>query len=418
MQKRPDKISSSDFPKLLLISELSLSKSSEGRSANPTLYNLFKTYPPESLLQLVPNNTLKLSPPVAPHQNVVSYSDSFFPLIRNRIGLTLNRYFIFLNLSILNLLNLSHREKIEEFSPDLLLLCPITLSSLIVGWKMANKLKIPFLIYFMDDWIAVDQSLWIGGDTQSLASYLLQESKGWIMISDYMQEDISQRLGINGKPYIVAHNPVEPLTLGPNNKESTREKFRIAYAGSIQTMHSDALLLVAEATHYLRKEGIDIELVIYTASSFWENHQESLIKFEVQYGSLLPYDELLSKLSEFDLLLVCTSFSPHVKHVVRSSLLTKLTDYMATGRPILSCGPSYSACNRFLEKWNCGVVCDHNSILEIKKVLKKCIYETEVLLNMADKASTVLKENFSGAVVTKRLHEFIIQVDACTKSDL
>jgi hypothetical protein len=110
------------------------------------------------------------------------------------------------------------------------------------------------------------------------------------------------------------------------------------------------------------------------------------------------------------MLLVCTSFSPESKHVVRSSLLTKLTDYMAAGKPILSCGPAYSACNRFIEKWDCGITCSSQSVESVKKIIKKSMSKPEMLHEMADRATLVLEENFSEIVVTNRFYDFIAQM--------
>ncbi|MDJ0703813.1 MAG: hypothetical protein QNJ46_11080 [Leptolyngbyaceae cyanobacterium MO_188.B28] len=403
-----------NLPRVLLVSELSLSKSQQGKSANPTLYNLFKSYPPELILQFIPKSTEKLSPPIALHQEAISYADSFIPTMRNRIGLITNRWSDFLNLSILSALQLPHTERIKRFSPEILLICPITLSGLIVGYKTAREFNLPFLIYFMDDWIATNHSAWIGGNVESISYYLLKESEGWIMISNYLQEELSKRFNINGKPFVVAHNPINAFIstqiICSDSANDSEEKFRVAYAGSIQSMHADALLAIAEAIYHLRKEGISIELIVYTAPGFWEAYQKSLTSFEVEYGSLIPYDQLLSTLSKSHLLLVCTSFLPENQHVVRSSLLTKLTDYMATGKPILSCGPIYSACNRFLEKWDCGLICSTQSISEIKHILTKCMTETKVLCEMTSKASNVLEENFSEKVMTQKFYKFIMQM--------
>ena len=408
-------MASDDFPKLLLISELSLAKSQQGKSSNPTLYNLFKDYPASSLLQLIPETTQKLSPPTAPHTNSISYTDNFLPILRNRIGLVVNKWFSLLNSSILSLSHLPNTRKLKVFSPEIILICPITLSGMIMGCKVAKALDTPFLVYFMDDWIAVDQSGWLGGDTQSLAYYLLKESAGWIMISDYLREELSNRYFIEKELCLVAHNPAKKYVPNLPLSESAKKAFRISYAGSIQVMHLDAFLAVSEAVCQLRKEGEKIELILYTTPFFWKAYKEKFLELEIIYGSLIPYDQLFQTLYPSDLLLVCTSFQQGNQHAVRSSLLTKLTDYMAVGKPIISCGPEYSACNKFLEKWNCGIICATESIDEIKYLLRKCMTETEVLSDMAKRASTVLEENFSEKILTEKLYQFIKQTSLNAK---
>src|SRR5690606_27994113 len=73
-----------------------------------------------------------------------------------------------------------------------------------------------------------------------------------------------------------------------------------------------------------------------------------------KFGGMLPYEKLTPILNQADFLLVTTSFEESLKNLVSTSVLTKITDYMIAGKPIISIGPIYSACNRFIEKWKCG----------------------------------------------------------------
>jgi len=109
----------SEFPRLLLVSDLTLSVSQNGYFANPTLFNLFKHYPSELLLQIVPRSSFRASPPVLPHVNVLAYSDFFVPQLRNRVGLIVNNYFEKFNLNLLKLLPLYEKAKIEDFNPEI-----------------------------------------------------------------------------------------------------------------------------------------------------------------------------------------------------------------------------------------------------------------------------------------------------------
>jgi hypothetical protein len=103
----------SNLPRLLLVSDLSLSKSSQSGFANPTLYNLFKDYPPELILQYFPESTEISAPTTFPHQNFVAYKDTFISGLRNRLGLVLNQWLQLVNLSILQTVNLSNEWKLK-----------------------------------------------------------------------------------------------------------------------------------------------------------------------------------------------------------------------------------------------------------------------------------------------------------------
>ena len=401
------------YPRLLLISDLPLSLSDSSKFANPTLYNLFKNYPSECIFQCLPHSTLKTHPASIDHQQVVSYRNTFLPSLRNRFGTYVNPWIEYVDFSILNTIPFLNLNALEDFRPAILVICPITLSCLIFAKKIVDKLKIPFLIYFMDDWLAKNTTSWIGGNVQSLAHQMLKESTGWIMISDFLQEEFAKRFKIFSKPCVIAHNPVSSILSKLVIQDKLSKTFQIAYAGSIQPLHEDSFLLVAQSIYELRQEGVDIELITYTPVSFWEKYRNVLISFDVINGSLIPYSKLHITLSQSDLLLVSTSFNLDYEYPVRSSLLTKLTDYMASGKPILSCGPEYSACNKFLEKWNCGVICSSNSIDQIKTCLRWCISNQESISDLAQTALDVLKNNFSESVVQDKLYTFIENMAHC-----
>ena len=218
------------------------------------------------------------------------------------------------------------------------------------------------------------------------------------------------RYKIKSQRSLIVHNPVDL-----SNKQLTefsrdsKEPFRVIYAGSIFTMHYDAIAVVAEAIYELRCSGVDIELVLHTAQNFWDTYQEEWGKWDVKYGFLIPYEQLNQCLQKANLLLVASSFLPEHAHITRSSVQTKLTDYMASGRPVLSCGPSYAACNQFVNTWNCGLVCETNVVLEIKMMLFKIIENYSGLSSLSSHAFTVIKTEFEVNIIRKKLYGFIQQ---------
>lgn len=403
---------SSDLPRLLIVSELTLSFSKEGKSANPTLFNLFDNYPPELLLQFTPTIYLNNSPPAPPFQNrAISFQNQYLPVLNNRLGKLINPLSSALNLQLLDLLPIANHKAIKEFDPEVILVCPITPDCLLLGKKLTQLFNCPFIIYFMDDWIAVNTAKWLSGTVQGIAKELLQASDGWLMISNQLQKELSNRYKVAPKQSMIVHNPVDLSATDSLNLENNHTgTFTVAYAGSIQVMHYDALAAVAEAIFQLRCEGKDIELVLYTSQVFWKCYENKWRNWDVKYGSLIPYQELYQYLNKADLLLVATSFLPGNAHVVGSSVLTKLTDYMMAGRPILSCGPNYSACNQFINQWGCGLVCETNNIKSIKYFLQEQIHNRTSNQKLALKALEALKSNFEKKYIHSQLYNFIPQI--------
>jgi glycosyltransferase involved in cell wall biosynthesis len=400
-----------NLPRLLLVTEAPLHKNSTG--IDRTLFNLFDTYPPHKFALYTQKNSSLLhdtSPPL--NQNVITFRSEFIPYFKNKLGLLLNNFIASLNFQILDWRPISNLEAINQFKPNIILICPNAPAAMILGYRLARQLRCPYIIYFMDDWIAKVYLYWLSNNVQRYAKKVLQNAQGWLMISSQLEHDLKERYRTISKRSLIVHNPVDLSSLPPPDFSIHQGTFKVIYAGSIWIMHYDAIKAVAEAIFDLRKEGHDIELVLHTPPFFWHQYQDFWESHGVVNGGMIPYDDLHLHLQKGDLLLVASSFKPELAHVTRSSVQTKITDYMASGRPILACGPDYSACNKFLTNSQCGMVCNScnsSAILEVIKVAMKNKVETQ---NLAKKAYYVAQASFDKDQVNKGLYTFIYSVNS------
>lgn len=398
-----------DIPRLLLVSEASLDSQTTG--LNRTLLNLFAGYPADKFMLYSPKSTCEKHPTEPPlNQNIATFSDNFLPRINNRLGFLLNPIFQLIDFQLIEWLPLAQQEKITKFSPQVVLICPNGPLGLLMGYKIFQTLQHPLIIYFMDDWVNNNYCRWLTGSVQAITSYLLNNASAWLMISTQLEEELTERYKTKPKRSLIVHNPVDLSDKQfPEFLNYSGKTFRVVYAGAIWTMHYDALAAVAEAIYELKSDGVDIELVLCTSQGFWNFYQENWKNWGVRYGSFIPYEQLNQYLQKADLLLVASSFLSKYSHITRSSVQTKLTDYMASGRPILACGPSYSACNCFIKLWNCGLVCETNKIAEIKKILLDNIQKYSTLLPLTQNSFNTLQNNFEVQKIRAELYEFIHQ---------
>lgn len=392
--------------KVLLITEASLSKEAGG--IGQTLYNLLADYPTACIRTYSPVESLREQPPSAPFENTsITYPKDCIPLLNNRIGKLINPSIQKINIQLHDWLPLQNIAEINKFSPDIILICPNGPLSLVKSSKVLSQLRKPYLIYFMDDWMDGKNLTWFTGDLQSLIHKTLANAQGWIMISEPLKKILSERYGIEPKRTLIAHNPVTIVEGKPEYIADKNNPFRIIYAGSIWPMHYDALLLVAQAVHQLKKKEIDIELILFTKKEFWKYHQFELNKLNVIYEGYVPYDKLNEHLQTGDLLLVTSSFLPEHASFSRASVQTKITDYMKSRVPMLSVGPEYSACNAFIKQWQCGLTFEKNKISSLEEFLAKKIQEHEQNKLLAQHAFQIVKEHFSEEIVKVKFYQFI-----------
>ena len=156
-----------DLPRLLLVSEASLDSQRTG--LNRTLLNLFAEYPADRFMVYSPKSTWKNYPTSPPlDQNVATFPDQFLPRINNRIGSILNPIFQAIDSQLLDSLPLAEQEKIREFAPEVILICPVGIVGLLMGYKVAQSFQCPFISYFMDDILYENHQRWLSGELQSL----------------------------------------------------------------------------------------------------------------------------------------------------------------------------------------------------------------------------------------------------------
>ena len=400
------------LPRLLVVSEVTFNSKLMG--AGRTLFNLFDTYPADRLMVYAPEKALRDNPPDPPFGRLVaSFRQDRIPQIPNRLGKFVNGWLASANLQALAALPIPELRRLEEFAPEVVLVCPIGARCLVVGQKVISHFGRPSLVYFMDDWMAADHQRWFTSSVQEVTGRVLKDASGWLMISRQLGDILAERYNVKPARHLVVHNPFDiaerTLRVSALPRRGT---FQVLYAGSVWAMHYDAVAAVAQAVAELKTEGKDIEFVLHTDEGFWKYHLSDWQRWGVRYGSHIPYEELQPALRDADLLLVASSFLPEHSSYSRSSVQTKLTDYMASGTPVLACGPSYSACNQFVREWDLGVLAETTRITDIKQLLTDQMRQRNSNRDLNPAERDALRAHFGKEQVCARLYDFIRRV-AC-----
>jgi len=387
--------------KILIITEATLTPTS---GASLTLYNLFKNYNPDNICHLCPQAIAKKTlASQRANKWFIPFKDKFAkPFGRKSVVLNMaNSIISFLSDLLLRYYPIPKSE-IDKFNPDIILICPISPTVIIYsGRVLATYLKLPYIIYYMDYGLAYDNE-----SIDRKAFNLLKNANKWIMISQQLKEMYQEDLQLKVKSCFIAHNPVDEdkiFTLSNSNSTS----FEIAYAGSIWPMHIDAVKLVSKSVKFLKDKGFNINFTLYTLPYFWDTFKNYWEDNKVKNGGWIPFEELKNFLPQKDILIVASSFEEKEKSLIKSSIQTKVTDYLSFGVPILSVGPEYAACHHFIKKWNCGFTFHENNVTELANYLEYLMNNRETSKKKALDFLPILKENFETKKISKKLYSFI-----------
>lgn len=393
--------------KVLIVSE-ALPHPNKG-GASQTLFNIFKKFHKDQLFVYTPS---KEEEPENLEEPFVSNIVYFNRGIRFRMPRRIPFSFVFnfligwLDGILKKTSPISGIQKLKEFNPDLVLFCPLGPEVLFLYDKLDKLLNKPTLMYFMDDWPVGEEEIF-----DAKIKEVLEKSDAHIFISEYLKQSMQSRLGFTNRPYQILHNPVDIKDICYENVTIRQtETFRIIYAGSLWGIQLDAVKQMAEAVGNLRKKGVDIVFTLFTNSAFFGQNKDFWLSNEVEYGGWIPYLELKKYLKTADVLLVASSFLPMYKNLSLGSLQTKVTDYMAACRPVLCLGPSYSANNLFVKKWQCGIVFESDSANELSDFLSNLIPKRNQHSDMIKNGVKQLEEKLNTDKIYKDTQDFLSSI--------
>ena len=376
-----------------------------------TLYNLFDGYPANKLYTICDKKQLTEITDASLKTTIIKLSYTSFEFKY--------RPFNYLN-KFLKYLDLSYRELfIEKYfsisklpETGIIFLCTSNIEKLQLAKKVFQSGHYKLVAYYMDDWMADTQYNWLNGSLQEYVKWSLDIAEGNIMISEQLTQTLHNRYNLKNKPTIILHNPVD-ITVRlniPPEKINHSKTFKIGYAGSIWPMHKDAVVKVSQAVGNINKTtSHNICFDIYSKSFFWDVNNEDLHHPGTAYKGFLNYDDLFDTIHQYDLLVVASSFLKEHENFSKSSVQTKITDYLNAQVAILSVGPADGASNLFIRKWDCGFVWDENHALSLEDFILYIISNPELSNKQIEKGMNILSENFSKQIIQTKLHHFLHQ---------
>jgi glycosyltransferase involved in cell wall biosynthesis len=295
---------------------------------------------------------------------------------------------------------------LDGFDPQVVLVVPTDTNALVLGARWARRLSVPSATWLMDDWVQQYPIRWITGSAARTARSLLERNSGWLVISEFLGEELRIWTSLE-RPRHVVHNAVAIGSTPDALSEPRTGRFVLRYAGTIWPMHADALTLLARAVAMRRAAGDDIELILHTDARSWALNESVWKETGTVMGGLVPYEALRETLAQSDLLVVASSFAPEHARMSRSSVQTKITDYLASGRAILNVGPEDGACARFLRERAIGLYIDADDLNVATAALRRAIGSRAALAEVAMRGWEVARRDHEVGAVSRATAEFL-----------
>ncbi|MBC6419410.1 MAG: hypothetical protein GDA44_11860, partial [Prochloron sp. SP5CPC1] len=271
---------------------------------------------------------------------------------------------------------------------------------------LAERYQIPLHLIVHDDWPSLCPVVpWLKARANQRLGDVYRQATSRFCVSPYMMEKYQKRYGVTGSVLYPSRGEEVSTEKHPGKLKSSSNSLVFVYAGSLHLKG----YLTALATLASVLENFGCSLIIYSSLTGAVIEKHGLQRSNVTVRSFIPESELISTLvREADFLFVPMTFEVKWREHMSLSFPSKLTDYTATGLPLLIFGPPYCSAVRWARE-NPGVaeVVDQEDTQELTMAVERLCQDPAYRSRLGAHASTKGQEYFSHAAVTQKFYHRI-----------
>ena len=242
----------------------------------------------------------------------------------------------------------------------------------LIAKKLHKKFNIPWIADFRDPWTDIDfykdlrLTKWADRIHHRMEKSVLLSANEIVTVGNHCAQGLKK---ICGRDIKIITNGYDFNIDELNNYTKLTDKFTLSHIGIIGANRNP--ILFWEAIKELVQDDVfakslNIRLIGQIDQSVIKSINDNGIGQFVEIIPYIPHSEVLEKQSESQVLLLFINNTPNAKSV----LTGKLFEYMASGRPILSIGPSDGDTAAILQETQTGVNVDFLDKDRIKIELK------------------------------------------------
>ena len=216
------------------------------------------------------------------------------------------------------------------------------------GWltasEVARRLRVPLHMIVHDDWprLAAIAGAWRPSLERSFGR-VYRGAASRLCVSPFMADEYAERYGVPGSVMYPSRSKDCPVFDASSPRPIGDGEMVIGYGGSCSTQVVNSLKALARVL-----PGTRNRLVVF--GDFHENAKRQLLAESeaISFQGFVPFDRMIRELRDIaDLLFVPMSFDASHRDNMTISFPSKLTDYTATGLPLLVHGPAYASAVRW-----------------------------------------------------------------------
>lgn len=293
------------------------------------------------------------------------------------------------------------RAWIRGFAPDIVYsdLGDLPLMSLVD--QISNEFGCPFALHMMDDWPSVryrDGVLQgvVRSHMERRLRSLVGRATSLLAIGDAMAAEYETRYG---RTFLPIHNPVDlrrwdalAAACGGEPDGPPDDCLRVVYTGKVDSDTSGSILDVAEVISDMSSHGQRISLQVNTPDVDFP----ALTRVAGCRGVVVTpagdYCRVPSLMRAADVLLLPLDFDEESARFTRLSIPTKVSEYLASGRPVLTYAPRGSAVAEYARSRGWSLLVDERDTASVRRALNLLLDDGPLRSKMGSRARQLAAE--------------------------
>ncbi|HNW56131.1 MAG TPA: glycosyltransferase [Bacteroidales bacterium] len=300
---------------------------------------------------------------------------------------------------------------ISEFNPDIIYFQPASLNSIQMVSEIAETLKTPVALHFMDDWIKISGKFGLldfywRRKTETELEKLIGRSTLLMSIGEAMSQEYRRRYKRDFTPF---HNPIDVERWLPYSKNdwSCDGKFKVLYAGRIGLGMKDSVVDVARVVNSMSSKYPDINFEILSPDGADLNGKVPFNN-NIIWTKPLPYSELPKKFASADLLVLPIDFDKKSIRFLKYSFQTKISEYMISGTPVLVYAPNDTSTSKYAEKDKWAYLLNERNDQLLENAILKLYLKPELRKELGERAKSLALSREDANIVREEFRQCIV----------
>lgn len=303
---------------------------------------------------------------------------------------------------------------LDEVRPDVIFFCGGDANYLYKSVRgLARRYDAKIVYYITDDYVLPVRTLNVfqainRAWTRRAFKAMCRDSSLILTIGDKMSRTYQARFGIQSQSVmnLVDMPDSEPVATAP-----AHDVLSFTYVGGLHSNRWRVLSELANSLARISRNGVQAQLRVYSGQRPDSAVLEALDRppYSAYCGSL-DREGVEVVLRESDVLVHVESGDRRSKRVTRLSISTKISEYMASGRPILAIGPHDVASIEYLSETDSAFVVTSLSPEVLDAQLQEIVRDGGRRDELARRAWAIARRSHDAAVVRPRLQARIIEL--------